>query len=117
MEHISRILSGGSASAPWQQAAEAAHTIARTQSDHPASLRQLRRICQLLTSHTLEERERRRAFVLLTRGCTQEEASAMLDYLIPRVQARKTSDARALLDALLATGSSGRSTDGPDEHR
>lgn len=116
MEHISRILSGRSASAPWQQAAEAAHTIARTQTHRPASLRQLRRICQLLTSHTLEERERRRAFVVLTRGCTQEEASAMLGYLIPRIQARKASEARAFLDTLLSAGPSRRPSEEPDEY-
>jgi hypothetical protein len=41
MEHISQILNGHPArqvSAPWQQAAEAAHAVARAHADDPASL-------------------------------------------------------------------------------
>jgi hypothetical protein len=109
MQHISRILalppaearSSPATEAIWQSAAAEAHAIARVQTDHPATLKQLRRVCQLLTSHVVRERERRRAFVHLTRGCTREQASAILEYLIPRVEARKAAGARAFLSALM----------------
>jgi hypothetical protein len=105
MQHISDILPEQvptRGSAPWQRAAEAAYAIARAQADHPASLHQLRRVCQLLTSHTVQERERRRAFVILTQGCTKDQASAMLEYFIPVIRARKAAEARLLLGPLAA---------------
>jgi hypothetical protein len=109
MQHISRIpaippaaaRSSSVTEAIWQSAATEAHAIARVHTDDPATLKQLRRVCQLLTSHVVRERERRRAFLHLTRGCTREQASAMLGYLIPQVQARKAEEARALLSALM----------------
>lgn len=109
MQHISQILAippadghaFPAADAIWQTAAAEAHAIVRAQTDDPATLKQLRRVCQLLTSHVVRERERRRAFLHLTRGCTRDQASAMLDHLIPRVQARKAEEARSFLNALL----------------
>ena len=105
MQHISQVLArppplvSGSlaipAFAPWPCAAEIAHAIARAETDRPATIRQLRRVCQLLTSHTVRERERRRALLRLTRGCTGQQASAMLDYFIPTVRARTAEAARA----------------------
>jgi hypothetical protein len=59
-------------------------------------------VCQLLTSHTVRERERRRALLRLTQGCTKRQAHAMLDYLIPTVQARKAAEAQAFLGPLAA---------------
>lgn len=106
MDHISEILApptmrGRFASAAvadlWHQAAVAAHAVARSRTRDPATLKQLRRVCQLLTSHTVRERERRRAFLRLTRGCTKDQASAMLDYFIPTVRARRAAAARASL--------------------
>ena len=112
MQHISDILAGPApparSAARWQRAAEAALAIARVRTTRPASLRQLRRVCQLLMSRAVGERERRRAFVVLTQGCTQEKAGAMLAYLIPRVQAREAEDARAFLEALLRRVESSR---------
>lgn len=105
MQHISDVLAGpvpaARSAARWQRAAEAALAIARARTAQPASLRQLRRVCQLLSSHTIRARERRRAFVVLTQGCTHEQASTMLAYLVPRVETRKAEEARSLLEALL----------------
>lgn len=106
MDHISEILTpptllgsfaSAAAAALWHEAAVAAHTNARSRTRDPATLKQLRRVCQLLTSHTVRERERRRAFLLLTQGCTKDQASAMLDYFIPTVRARKAEAVRAPL--------------------
>lgn len=112
MQHISDILAGPApptrSAVRWRRAAEAALVIARARTTRPASLRQLRRVCQLLMSRAVGERERRRAFVVLTEGCTQEKAGAMLAYLIPRVQAREADSARDFLEALLRRGESSR---------
>ena len=89
--------------APWKRAAEAAYAVARERTPNPATPQQLGRVCQLLTSHTVRERERRRALLRLTQGCTKPQASAMLDYLLPAVQARKAEEARSFL-APLADG-------------
>jgi hypothetical protein len=83
--------------APWKRAAETAYAVARQRTPNPATPQQLGRVCQLLTSHTVRERERRRALLRLTQGCTKPQASAMLDYLLPAVQARKAEEARAFL--------------------
>jgi hypothetical protein len=103
MEHISAVLARlspqgaekppGRAVPVWRRAAEAAHRIARQRATQPASLPQLLRVCQLLTSHVVEERERRRAYRRLVQGCTRSQASAMLDYLIPVVRARRAAEA------------------------
>lgn len=92
MEHISQILAippveghSSPVATIWQRAAAEAHAIAWAKTDDPATLKQLRRVCQLLMSHAVRERERRCAFLHLIRGCTRKQASAMLDYLIPRV--------------------------------
>jgi hypothetical protein len=71
--------------------------VARQRTPNPATPQQLGRVCQLLTSHTVRERERRRALLRLTQGCTRQQASAMLDYLLPAVQARKAEEARGFL--------------------
>ncbi len=83
--------------APWKRAAEAAYALARTRTPNPATPQQLGRVCQLLTSHTVRERERRRALLRLNQGCTKKQASAMLDYLLPAVQARKAEEALSFL--------------------
>lgn len=104
MQHISDIMAEPPPThspAVWQRAADAAYAIARGRARNPASLRQLRRVCQLLMSHTLQESERRRAVTVLMQGCTHETASAMLRYLTPRVQARKAREAQAFLRTLL----------------
>lgn len=106
MDHISRIenphaVNGRSPAPPspaaWKRAADAAYAIARERTPDPATPQQLGKVCQLLTSHTVRERERRRALLRLTQGCTREQASAMLDYLLPAVQARKAEEARVFL--------------------
>ncbi len=86
--------------APWKRAAEAAYAVARERTPNPATPQQLGRVCQLLTSHTVRERERRRALRRLVQGCTKPQASAMLDYLLPAVQARKAEEARSFLAPL-----------------
>ena len=96
LEHISHIVPrqvDGAQRQPmprisWRTAAEQACTVARAQAADPATPKQLRRVCQLLTSRTLREHERRRALHHLIRGCTKRQASAMLDYLIPAVRRR-----------------------------
>ena len=109
MEHISRIGTASAATgrppappspAPWKRAADAAYALARERTPNPATPQQLGRVCQLLTSHTVRERERRRALLRLTQGCTREQASAMLDYLLPAVQTRKAEEARSFLAPL-----------------
>ncbi len=106
MDHISHVqatpeLNGRSPAppslAPWKRAAEAAYAVARERTPNPATPQQLGRVCQLLTSHTVRERERRRALLRLVQGCTKPQASAMLDYLLPAVQARKAEEARSFL--------------------
>ncbi len=105
MQHVSQIRTpandGHSTAppslAPWKRAADAAYAVARERTANPATPQQLGRVCQLLTSHTVRERERRRALLRLVQGCTRQQASAMLDYLLPAVQARKAEEARAFL--------------------
>jgi hypothetical protein len=63
----------------------------RSRTADPASLKQLRRVCQLLTSRTVRDCESRRAFRRLVAGCTKHQASAMLDYFIPVVRAREAT--------------------------
>jgi hypothetical protein len=108
MQHASEILASprlampSTAPPPWQRAAKAAEGIARARTADPATLPQLSRVCQLLTSHTVSACERRRALRRLTEGCTREQASTMLDYLFPRVHARKTKESARLLRPLLS---------------
>ena len=108
MQHVSQTLASpflalsAAAPPPWRRAAMAAHRIARARTGAPATLPQLSRVCQLLSSHSVSERERRRALRRLIDGCTREQAGAMLDYLLPRVHSRKVEEAERLLLPLLA---------------
>ena len=108
MQHVSEVLSSpclalsAAAPPPWRRAAVAAHQIARARTGEPATLPQLSRVCQILSSHSVSESERSRALRRLTQGCSREQASAMLDYLLPRVHTRKIQEAERLLWPLLA---------------
>jgi hypothetical protein len=102
MEHISSILARVAPPEPappepdevpaWRRAAGAAHRIARSRRRDAASLAQLIRVCQLLSSHVVTEQELRRACRCLAEGCTRSQASRMLDYLIPRVRERRAAE-------------------------
>ena len=89
--------------AAWAQAAEAARAAAlAAHGPNAATLPQLRKVCQLLTSHTVSERERERALALLTAGCSRQQASSMISHLLPAVRTRKEAEARAFLAPLAA---------------
>lgn len=112
MEHVRHIIprrrSGGpplSRNISWQGAAEEASAVARALVADPATLKQLRRVCQLLTSRTVRDDERQRAMLHLIRGCSKRQASAMLDYLIPVVRARTLEKRRGEAPNVPSNGS------------
>jgi hypothetical protein len=83
--------------AAWKIAAERAHIVATIRSSNPASLKQLRRVCQLLTSHTIKPEERVIYMEDLREGCSKTRAGEIMDELIPLVRQRKATEATLLL--------------------
>jgi hypothetical protein len=89
--------------ATWRTAAECAHTHATTaHGAKAATLPQLERICQLLTSTTVTERERTRAVACLRAGLNKHEAGRWLDKLLPTVRRRREHRNRMALLVPLA---------------
>jgi hypothetical protein len=88
----------------WRSAAELAraYAVLALGEQRAATLPQLERICQLLTSTTLQEAERARAVAALRAGLTKAEASRWLDRLIPAVRRRREHRNRVCLLAPLA---------------
>lgn len=87
----------------WASAAELAHKHATAaHGARAASLPQLERICQLLTSTTVSEQERARAVATLRAGLTKGDASRWLDKLLPAVRRRREHRSRLALVAPLA---------------
>jgi hypothetical protein len=75
---------------PWERAARTAHHLAHERHNGTgATLPQCRRLCQILLSTTLSERERERLITALRTGCTKLQASRALDYLAPRIESRR----------------------------
>jgi hypothetical protein len=87
----------------WSRAARTAHQLAQeAHGRKSASLRQCRTLCQLLTSTTVTDRERRRAVGMLAAGATKEQAARALEYLLPAVQLRRARRSTAFLAPLAA---------------